>query len=828
MNTEKARDKSGHRTGDLVSNTNSGLLAAFHFGVVILALVFVRELQAELPSPVLGNVFPAGGQAGTTLSVTVEGSGLDGLMAVRFSDSRITSQKGDGNQFTLTIPPDIRPGVYDVRIVGKYGVSGPRAFLIGNRSEGREAEPNDTPEKAQSIVLNESVNGRLDKPGDIDCYRFTANAGQRVVVESWAERLDSPLHGVLEVYNSDGRRVAVNRGHSGIDPLVDFRVPADGTYVVRFFDQTYLGGSDHVYRLDIDTGPRVEFAVPSVVQQGQVSRVALFGRNLKQRGPAVASQPGFADDFDRIEIELQSSRAGLTPLPLRSIQNVFDAFAHYHPGGHLPVLIGVTDVPVVRDAADNHRPEQAKQITVPCEVSGQLTDGDERDWFTFAASKGDVLWIEALGDRIGSPVDLDVIVADAGQRELLRLADHVQNLGGMRFPTHHTDPAGRFVAPADGKYFLMIRNLISGPDADPRRIYRLAVRREEPDFHVTLVPRRGDQPTGLNLWRGGRELAEVFAVRRRGLTGAIRVSAENLPPGVECPDVWLGPGEERGIVILTASRDAAAGVHSLKFLGHADVGGGGGGVEITRPVRGGTMVRAGHPTGWGRMTEDIPVSLAPEASLFISATPGEANVFQDSIIDVAIDIERRFGADGAIQLTGVGLPQGMDSPVVSIPAGSSRGWLSFAVPTSLAPGPYTFAVQADCEIPFNNGKGTVTTFSNPITIQVAPARIHVTIDPRTPRKIARGKIIQVRYKAERRQGFIGKIHTELAAPGGVVGIRGRGVTFTGQTETGDIQVIATENAVPGRLVFLRLEAVGTVEDQPVFRGSRFLELEITE
>jgi hypothetical protein len=61
----------------------------------------------------------------------------------------------------------------------------------------------------------------------------------------------------------------------------------------------------------------------------------------------------------------------------------------------------------------------------------------------------------------------------------------------------------------------------------------------------------------------------------------------------------------------------------------------------------------------------------------------------------------------------------------------------------------------------------------------------------------------------------------------VVGIRGRGVTVTGQTETGDIQVIATENAIPGQLVFLRLEAIGTVEDQPVYRGSRFIALEIT-
>jgi hypothetical protein len=240
------------------------------------------------------------------------------------------------------------------------------------------------------------------------------------------------------------------------------------------------------------------------------------------------------------------------------------------------------------------------------------------------------------------------------------------------------------------------------------------------------------------------------------------------------------------------------------------------------------MVRAGHPTGWGRLTEDIPIGLAPHANLMVSASLSEASVFQDSIVDVAIEVERRFGADGPIQLTGVGLPQGMENRIATIPAGQTRGWLSFAVPASLPAGPYSFAVAADAEIPFNNGKLAVTTFSNPLTIEVAPARIHVTIDPRTPRKIARGKIIQVRYKAERKHGFIGKIHTVLAAPGGVVGIRGRGVTFTGQTETGEIQVIATENAKPGRLAFLRLDAVGTLEDQPIYRGSRFLELEITE
>jgi hypothetical protein len=211
-------------------------------------------------------------------------------------------------------------------------------------------------------------------------------------------------------------------------------------------------------------------------------------------------------------------------------------------------------------------------------------------------------------------------------------------------------------------------------------------------------------------------------------------------------------------------------------------------------------------------------------------------VYQDSVLDVAINVERRFeGHNAAINLTGVGFPGPVENKIATIPAGKDKGWISYHLPASLAPGPYTFAVQADTEVPaqaVSPGTGTgklgVTVVSNPITIRVAPARIALEIDPRTPRKIARGKIIQLKFSAERRNGFIGKVHAELAAPGGVVGLRARGVTLVGQSDSGTLQVIATEDAPLGRQPFLRLDAVGTVEDQPLYHASRFLDLEITE
>ena len=87
---------------------------------------------------------------------------------------------------------------------------------------------------------------------------------------------------MLELFDSTGRRVAVNRGYFGSDPLLDFRVPVDGTYVVAVHDLISTGGVECYYRLDIDTGPRVAFSVPSVIERGKTSRVQLYGWNLNR------------------------------------------------------------------------------------------------------------------------------------------------------------------------------------------------------------------------------------------------------------------------------------------------------------------------------------------------------------------------------------------------------------------------------------------------------------------------------------------------------------------------------------------------------------------
>lgn len=803
------------------SHTLLGAVLAFSPGGML-------ALRAELPNPVLQTVYPAGAQAGTSVTVTVEGGALEGLRSLRSTAPGFAAKKVEGNRFEISVDATTPPGIYDVRAVADCGVSNPRAFVVGRLAQRLEGDSNDSFDTPALVDLNAAVDGKIEKPGDVDCFRFAARAGQRIVIECWAERIDSQLRGVIEVFDDQGRRLAASRGHTGLDPLVDFRVPVDGYYDVRLFDLSYLGGAAHFYRLDFDTLARPEFALPCVVTRGQTARVKLFGRNLRPSGSSSAA------DLDVVEVEIMapSETDAFIPLPRRPSQIAAEAFAYHFPGGHLPVAIGVTDVPVVENTAGHDRADRAQELPVPCEVSAQIAQLREQHWYAIDVKRGEALWFEAFGERIGSPVDLDLSLLDpSGDRELGRFSDELDQLGGYRFSTAHADPAGRWVAPADGRYLLLVRNLIGEATSDPRRIYRLSVRREEPDYQLAVVSRRVDQPAAWNVPRGGRELFEVFALRRRGMNGPIRVTADGLPAGMECPATWIGPGQDRAPLVITAAGENATFAGVLKIVGHAEQAG----VTIDRSAYGGAMIWPGRQLPSGRVTQEVALAAGVEAPLVLAATPQAAAIDQQSALDVEIALDSRSGSIvSPVRLSCVGLPRGVNMSPVVLPAETTRSWTSFFWPDSLPPGPYTFAIQAEFEAVVatdpkaNPAKSKLTVVSNPITIELKPARIILDLDPASPTKIARGKIIQLQFTAERVNGFIGKVHTELTAPGGVTGLRARGVTLTGQGDSGSLQVIATDNAPLGRHELLRLEAIGTVEDQPIYRASRPVELEIVE
>ncbi|MCA9016494.1 MAG: PPC domain-containing protein, partial [Planctomycetaceae bacterium] len=494
-------------------------LGRFSLFALSYLLIVVTSAGAELPNPVLKSVFPPGGQTGSAIEVTVAGTGLDEVSRLICSLPEISTEKIAQNRFRITIPKSVPVGACDLRVFCRNGLSSPRTFFIGNRSDLLEVEPNETVSSAQTASLDITLNGRIEKKGDVDCFQFSARQGQRVIIECWAERIDSSLRAIVEVYDAGGRRLAVNRGYFCIDPLINFPVPADGTYIVTVFDLVYSGRPDHFYRLDIDSGPRMLFSVPSAIPRGTTSQVSIYGWNLgklqNQSIPEIAGSN--ASEVERQQLELgivkqqeqsqKNRRRSLTangletlavtvtppaenqapffPIRTRSEQAGIDGFTFHLEGCHAPLRIGLSDVPVLREQKSHQSPDTAQEIRCPSEVSGQLIAGNEQDWYAIQARRGEVLWFEALGQRIGSPVDLDISLFDASAGKTLKqFSDEVKNIAGKKFPTSHLDPAGKWIVPEDGRYLIMIRNLRGGLKDDPRRVYRFSIGRQEPEFQL--------------------------------------------------------------------------------------------------------------------------------------------------------------------------------------------------------------------------------------------------------------------------------------------------------------------------------------------------------
>lgn len=818
--------------------------------VFLFGSLWAASAVAEPPSPTLGTVFPAGAAAGTSAEVTLTGNALTGLRKLHSNIPGFHCELPDATHCRIKIPAKTPPGLYDLWAVCENGISAPRRFFVSHRQEQSESAPNDSLTTGAPVPLNVVVNGRIEQPGDVDYFRFDSRQGQRVVIECWADRIDSRLRAILEVFDNHGHRLAVNRGYYGVDPLIDFHVPADGAYIVKVHDLISTGGAEHYYRLDIDTGPRVASTVPNVIPRGRASRITVFGWNLATDTPTVAASEAagvagpasakVSGDLDQVEVEIPAALAQEKwPLPvgLAPAQVAFTGFAYHVPGSHASVAIGVSELPVVLDRADNHSPASAQLISCPGEVSGRLVEGDERDWFAIEAARGEVLYFDVLSQRISSPADLQLGIFNAsGDQTLLELNDHVQNDGGATLPTAHLDPTGRWVVPANGRYLIMVRNLIGGSAADPRRSYRLSVRRAEADYQLVFVPGSAT-PLGLNVRRGGRELFDVLALRKRGMNDAIRVSAAGLPTGIDCPDIVLGPGVDRATMAVSADASVAAHLTALNLEGFAESVG-------RRPVRGSTVVRAGAPNGWSRLTSEIPLSVSGDAPVRVTAAIQDMLDHQlygtlrmrfspGSVLDVAVTMEHRHPQHRpAARLIGIGLPPAIRNQAVVIPAGEQTGNLSFYLPPTLAVGQYSLAIAAETTVPAADGKSeTVTVCTNPVTFTVEPAAFLVEVDPFAPRKLKRGETVQLKYSAERRNGFIGKIHTELAAPGvvtNVPGLRGRGESFVGQSDHGTLQIVVNGDAPLGAQPFVRLFSVGVLEDQPVFQGAGLFPVEIVE
>lgn len=557
---------------------------------------------AQLPQTRLYALFPTGGQVGTTFDLSLtRGDDLDEVDRLLFSHPGIkatakTTQNIAGNtdlvpnQFTVAIDANVPPGHYEVRAVGLFGISNPRTFVVGTRGEVSEVEPNNTLAQATPIEIGQTVNARITGATDVDFYKFAGQAGQRVIVDCVAQRIDSRLDAAVELQDASGRRLAMARNNLSKDAVLDYTLPAAGEYFVRVTDFVYAGSEDYFFRLTVSTSAIIDFVDPPAGVPGTTAKYTLYGRNLPQGQPTDVKLDGRALQKQVVDIALPNDP---TSPPLGMVIEPYaagvDGFPYtlQTPGGPSnTVMIGYARSPLIAEVEPNNTPQQAQKITLPVELAGAFQQRGDVDLYQFDAKAGEAWWFEVQGQRLGSGCDpymtIDQVTVNAeGQETLKRIAavdDDATNHLPIVFDTIHDDPAYKFTAPADGTYRIALRDRYGASRGSPTLQYRLTARPEEPDFRVVVITearqpvnQKNPQTWAAGLRRGDQFPVWVVVLRQDGFDGDVDISVSGLPQGVTCRDISVGAKPSQGLLVFESAEDAAKWAGTVQVTGKAKI-----------------------------------------------------------------------------------------------------------------------------------------------------------------------------------------------------------------------------------------------------------------
>ncbi|XZE53641.1 hypothetical protein SH139x_005404 [Planctomycetaceae bacterium SH139] len=530
------------------------LRAIAYGGLLVLLLGEFGSLSAEPPT--LTRIFPAGGQRGQTVEVSVKGKLGEGSVDFWTSRPWLDWQATEAaDKFLVAIKADATPGVGYVRAVNNQGASDLLPFVIGHLPEQNELEPNDELTAANAIQSSPVIiNGVLQAAGDVDHFLVKVEQGQTLVASLAAETdLASPVDASLRIVSPAGHFLAQNLDHRGLDPQLVWTAPETGDVLVQVFGFpaapnstiALAGGDNFLYRLTLTTGPFLEGVLPLAISAEQPTALQLLGWNI----PAEIS-----------EVRLQPSDAE------SSVAR--NSVAFFQPGVAGLHQLPVVDIPlVVRQLSPTTESPGSMSIELPALIAGNLSAENQRDIYEFDATKGAVWEFKVESRQLGYPLDAVLEIVDiASGKQLLRVDDTARQ----------PDPAGKWTVPADGRYRVILAD-VNGL-ANTYALYRLTISPPLVDFRLQTTADRYVGKVGEAL-----EIA-VKTERLGGYAETIDFVIEDPPAGLTMEAVTSAPGGETAKEVklrLTASGPLN---QPVRILGRSQSA-----PDATRPVRNGPM-----------------------------------------------------------------------------------------------------------------------------------------------------------------------------------------------------------------------------------------------
>jgi len=368
----------------------------------------------------------------------------------------------------------------------------------------------------------------------------------------------------------------------------------------------------------------------------------------------------------------------------------------------------------------------------------------------------------------------------------LKESDDNQDILSRKFFLRTEDPqAFRFVAPADGKYHLMVSSRLADAVAGPRHFYRVRITPPQPDFHLAVLASEEHRPGGTTVLAGGQEAFTLFAIRQDGFTGEINVKVEGLPAGVTAPPQTIGGNMRQSSLVLSVAKGSTAWTGPIKIIGTATIGG----KKVVREARSASIVWPIQPG------QNIPTITRLDRSLLLAVRPGapyslalnldKTAIVQGSKSTLKVKLTRiskDFKTPLTVQSIPTQLPPGLsinNNQPITIAANATDGALPVNVPPDIQPGAYTIVLRTRTQLPYNKDPKAKEKPNTLVVLPSAPATL--TILPKalaelslsTPNVTVKSdKEAEVMVRINRRYGYDGEFKVQVVLPPG-----GKGATI---------------------------------------------------
>jgi hypothetical protein len=239
------------------------------------------------------------------MAVTPAGGKLGEEVELRF----IGDAAGEIKQkvkLPTAMPPDGRFEVF-CQDAGGTSPSGLPFRLSETAANVIEIEPNDAPAQATAGTWPCAFNGVIDKPGDIDHFKFAAKKGQAFDVHCYARRIGSQLDSVMFMGLMGQGAMVGNDDAIGPDSYFRVTIPQDGEYWISVTDHLKQGGPVYTYRIEITpVEPKLALSAPPFAQFTQERQAYAVPRGNRYATFVSAGRVDFGGD-----VNIQST--GLPP-----------------------------------------------------------------------------------------------------------------------------------------------------------------------------------------------------------------------------------------------------------------------------------------------------------------------------------------------------------------------------------------------------------------------------------------------------------------------------------------------------------------------------------